>query len=79
MVSFLIELSSPTPAGGLILLPESKLGAVENVKFELDTDNMDCVSVVLTLDRACAQSLVDTVSMILKSSASAFFIFKRFG
>ena len=71
MVNFLIKLSLPTPAGGLLSLPESNLGTVENVKLELNNDNLDCVTVVSTLDRAFAQSLVDTVAIVLKSSASA--------
>lgn len=71
MVNFLIKLSLPTPAGGLVSLPESNLGTVENVKLELNNDSLDCVTVVSTLDRAFAQNLVDTVAIILKSSSSA--------
>lgn len=71
IVNFLIKLSLPTPAGGLVLLPESNLGTVENVKLELNNDNLDCVNVVSTLDRAFAQNLVDTVAVTLKLAASA--------
>jgi amino acid adenylation domain-containing protein len=71
VANFLIKLSSPPPAGGLVSLPERNLGNVENVKLELNNDKLDCVTIVSSLDRAFAQSLVDTVAIILKSSALA--------
>lgn len=71
MVNFLIKLPVPRPAGGLVPLSESNLGSVENVKIELNKDNMDCVTVVSSLDREFAQTLVDTIAIVLESASSA--------
>ncbi|KAL8936307.1 MAG: hypothetical protein Q9216_005001 [Gyalolechia sp. 2 TL-2023] len=71
IVNFLIKLSLPTPAGGIVPMPESNLGTVENVKVELNNDSLDCVTLVSRLDKAFAQGLVDTIAVILKSSSSA--------
>jgi amino acid adenylation domain-containing protein len=71
MVNFLIKLSLPMPAGGLVKMPEELLGSAGNVKIELNNDNLDLISVVSGFDRAFAQSLADTIAFILESSSSA--------
>ncbi|KAI3336418.1 putative nonribosomal peptide synthase [Xylariaceae sp. AK1471] len=70
-VNFLIKLSSPTPPGGLVALPESNLGTVDNVKLELNNDSLDRVNLVSMLDSSLAQNLVDMVAIVLKASSSA--------
>ncbi|KAJ5369521.1 non-ribosomal peptide synthetase [Penicillium cosmopolitanum] len=71
MVNFLIKIPAPRPSGGLEPLSEKNLGSVENVKIEINKDTMDCVTIVSSLERDFAQTLVDTVAVVLESASSA--------